>query len=106
MFKIGDKVRIKNFLSQIEDFNGGFLPEMEKEIGKETIITELLDGGYILQDSEWLWDEHALEAINDNSKQSENNSFNWASFYELQQKICQYNLAKQLPYPPSYSNNN
>lgn len=69
MFKIGDKIRIlSNIDNLIDDFSGGYVEEMKLDLGKETEIIEIYKEdeefiGYILKDSEYVWDERALELI-------------------------------------------
>lgn len=70
MFKIGDKVRIlSNIDVLIDDFSGGYVEEMKSDLGKETEIIEIYKEneefiGYIVKNSEYVWDEKALELIN------------------------------------------
>ena len=67
-FKIGDKVRIKEDLSQCK-FGGSTY--MNEYAGKEATVTETYDSGLIqldIDDGEWNWSEGVLELIEDSEK--------------------------------------
>lgn len=67
-FKIGDKVRIKEDLSQCK-FGGSIY--INEYAGKEATVTETYDSGLIqldIDDGEWNWSEGVLELIEDSEK--------------------------------------
>ena len=67
-FNVGDKVRIKEDLSQCK-FGGSTY--MNEYAGKEATVTETYDSGLIqldIDDGEWNWSEGVLELIEDSEK--------------------------------------
>lgn len=99
MFKIGDKVRILNNIDDlIENFNGEYVEEMKSDLGKETEITEIYKEneefvGYILKNSEYVWDERALELIKNDKC---NNKCNINSTEKINSEISFEALAKAI----------
>lgn len=66
--KIGDKVRIKNNLKEIENFCGGYVSELEKYVGKIFTIESFYRDyqnreGVTLEEIMFTWDKRALEKI-------------------------------------------
>ena len=65
-FKIGDKVRIKNNLEEIENFEGDFLDILNDYIGNICTIEKIIRGGRAVnvKENNWTWDIRALELAN------------------------------------------
>jgi hypothetical protein len=70
-FKVGDKVRVKKNLDDIEKFVGGYTSPMGKMEGKIVTIkeqTKSLSGepGYKIEEdgNSFIWDERAFESLN------------------------------------------
>ena len=67
-FNVGDKVRVKEDLSQCK-FGGSIY--INEYAGKEATVTETYDSGLIqldIDDGEWNWSEGVLELIEDSEK--------------------------------------
>lgn len=67
-FNVGDKVRIKEDLSQCKFWGSTYTNEY---VGKEATVTETYDNGLIqldIDDGEWNWSEGVLELIEDSEK--------------------------------------
>lgn len=67
-FNVGDKVRIKEDLSQCKFWGSTYTNEY---VGKEATVTETYDNGLIqldIDDGEWNWSEGVLELIKDSEK--------------------------------------
>lgn len=59
MFKVGDKVITKKSLQA----KYSWVSYMEKYVGKETEIIELLSDGYLLKDIPYSWCDNTLEPV-------------------------------------------
>ena len=64
-FKVGDKVRIKNNLKDIEDFYGGYTKSLQKHVGEICTVKRGLGNGRAvdLKENGWTWDIRALELV-------------------------------------------
>ena len=65
MFKVGDKVRIKNNLKEIEGFRGGYVTALEEYVGRIVTIEEFNarhnNESVEVEENGWTWDIRALE---------------------------------------------
>lgn len=70
MFKVGDKVRIKNNLKEIEGFRGGYVTALEEYVGRIVTIEEFNarhnNESVEVEENGWTWDIRALEKIGGN----------------------------------------
>ena len=104
-FKIGEKVRILPLetVSNIKDFDCGFVEGMEPYCGREGTIYEITNWGnnnvYVVEiDCEYVnyrWDERAFESIDPNheeQKEDDTHIFNRAeiSYFEYLDRLPQY----------------
>lgn len=62
-FKVGEKVRIKNNLREIENFKGGFARDLEYHEGETVTIEDIYDEKVHVIENDWTWDIRAFEKI-------------------------------------------
>lgn len=63
-FKVGDRVRIREFREEYRDQAPSFVSEMEELCGTEFTIDEIFDRGWISYGG-WSWNEDWLELVED-----------------------------------------
>lgn len=62
-FRVGDKVRIREFREAYRDQSPGFMDSMKKLCGNEFVVDEIISG-HIYYNG-WKWHEDWLELIED-----------------------------------------
>lgn len=101
MFKVGDKVRIRNDLEVNKNYtnrvnpsdNVSFEKEMEEYKGKEATIVDVdHDGDYYLDidDTDWIWCDEMLEAIKDKQETNIEHMLNFLEEYSFNRGYCDY----------------
>lgn len=72
MFKVGDKVRIKDNLREIDGFSGGYVRELDKYIGNVVTIERIDEDEVFVEENGWVWDLRAFKKIGgDNMKKAD-----------------------------------
>ena len=66
MFKVGDKVRIKDNLREIDGFSGGYVSELDRYIGDVVTIERIDEDEVFVEENGWAWDLRAFEKIGGN----------------------------------------
>lgn len=84
-FNIGEYVRVKYNLHEIEDFEGGYVSSMSEYSGKVYRIKKAYEGhGYLLEDTRpYIWDERALEYPNNIKEDKKVDKIKNVSFDEV-----------------------
>lgn len=61
--KVGDKVKIKDNLKEIENFAGSYVSKLEDYVGKISTVRRIEGNMVFLKENDWTWDIRVLEKV-------------------------------------------